>query len=155
MSLGGHLVSTGAALVLTAAHRHWLNSADREPSAPKTVQPLPCPRCKRVKGTCVVHQGFLPTSRERGWSSEAELSIPVSKLKGSGGGAGSRTVGDYIPAIAVAERYSPSTDLMDRYSKTFSSSHHPRNSHLLVGECLSLQLLPHLLPQPFGFCSIQ
>lgn len=45
----------------------------------------------------------------------------------------------------------PGTNLMDKHSKTFSSRHKLSNSHLLVGECLFLQLLPHLLPQPFGF----
>lgn len=55
MSLGGHLVSTGAALVLTAAHWHRLNSADREPSTTKTCPTTSIPQCKWVKGTCVVH----------------------------------------------------------------------------------------------------
>lgn len=51
-------------------------------------------------------------------------------------------------------RYGPRHKPPGQAFKTFSSRHHPSNSRLLVGECLFLQLLPHLLPQPFGFYSI-
>lgn len=44
MSLGSHLFSTGAALVLIAAHGHRLNSADREPSTPKTCPTTSIPQ---------------------------------------------------------------------------------------------------------------
>ena len=63
-------------------------------------------------------------------------------------------VGDNTPATLAAVEVSPQaqspwTGIQDLFIKT--SSQLPGDSLLLVGECLFLQLLPHLLPNPFVF----
>lgn len=104
--------------------------------------------CERVKVACVVHQGLLPTSREGGCNSEAEPSLArrAEELEGSGAGAG--TVGDKQTTSAAVDvsphAQTPWTRTQDLFIKT--STQLPGDSLLLVGECLFLQLLPHLLP---------
>lgn len=73
-----------------------LNLTDGEPSTLKTCPPpFPSSTCKWVKVAHMVHQGFLPTSREGGHDSEGKplLARQAEELEGSGAGAGSRNSG--------------------------------------------------------------
>lgn len=110
--------------------------------------PFPPSTCKWLKVTCVVHQGLLPTSRGGGCNSEAELSLPASKLKEEAG-----TVGDDTPTTSAAVEVSPQaqtpwTGDQDLFIKT--SSQLPGDSPLLVGDyfcssCCIFSLIPSFL----------
>lgn len=146
MSLGSHLVSTGAALVLLAAHRHWENSANKEPSIPKIC---PTPSIPQVqvgeRHLCGPSRLSSPLQRKRmklrGWAQP-----PSQSAQGQWRGSRQQEQWEVTPQhLSSWGGMAPGTNLMDRHSKTFSR-HHPSNSCLLLGKCLSLQLLPHLLP---------
>lgn len=148
-------VSTGAALVLIAAHWHRLNSADREPSTPKTCPTTSIPQVgvgeKHLCGPSRLSSHLQRKRMKlRGWAQP-----PGHWAQEQWRGSRQQEQWEVTPQRQQQLwRYGPRHKPHGQAFKTFSSRHHPSNSRLLVGECLFLQLLPHLLPQPFGFYSI-